>query len=526
MGSRDTRAASEGGLGAITRRELLALMGAGAASLALSRTSWAQDVGGGRRRPNIVLILADDLGYAELGVQGCGDIPTPNIDSIAQNGTRFTSGYVSCPICAPTRAGLMTGRYQQRFGFETNPGPEAYADPKFGLPREQTTLAERLKGLGYATGMFGKWHLGYRPELQPTQRGFDEFLGFLSGANDYLAGGRRSDRILRGTEIVDEPEYLTDAFAREAVSFIDRHAQEPFLLYLPFNAVHAPLQASDPYLQRFPDIADPNRRTYAAMTAALDDAVGRVLSKLRERGLEEDTLIFFLSDNGGPTSQTTSSNLPLRGYKGQTYDGGIRIPFMAQWKGHLPAGKVSDHPVIALDIHPTVIAAVGESADPAWRLDGVNLLPYLSGEATGTPHEVLYWRFHQQRAIRQGEWKLVRGNQSATWELYNLADDIGEQHDLAAREPERVRELTTAWDAWNAELMDPLWVRQDARTQGGGGRGAGGSQLEQRFRQLDRNGDGKLTADELRQPGLFQRLDQNGDGSVTLDEARAALGNR
>lgn len=519
MGSRDAIGASERTWGTLTRREFLALLGAGAASLLLPRRSWAQALQRGRRRPNIVVILADDLGYAELGVQGCRDIPTPNIDSIARNGTRFTSGYVSCPICAPTRAGLMTGRYQQRFGFETNPGPEQYADPKFGLPREQTTLAERLKGLGYATGMVGKWHLGYRPELQPTQRGFDEFFGFLSGANDYVPGGRRMDRVLRGTEVVHESEYLTDAFAREAVAFIGKHAQEPFFLYLPFNAVHAPLQAIDPYLQRFPNAADPNRRIYAAMTAAMDDAVGRVLGKLREHGLEENTLVFFLSDNGGPTPQTTSSNLPLRGYKGQTYEGGIRVPFMVQWKGHLPEGKVSGAPVIALDIYPTALAAAGATVDPTWKLDGVNLLPYLSGQSVGTPHETLYWRFQRQRAIRQGEWKLVRGNRSAAWELYNLADDIGEQHDLAAREPGKVRELTAAWEAWNAELMDPLWVRQDGRTQTGGG------QIERRFRQLDRNGDARLTPDEL--PGQrFRRFDTSHDGVVTLDEARAALGNR
>jgi arylsulfatase A-like enzyme len=371
--------------------------------------------------------------------------------------------------------------------------------------------------------MFGKWHLGYRPELQPTQRGFDEFFGFLSGANNYLAHARRRgprNPVLRGTEVVDEPEYLTDAFAREAAGFIDRHAREPFFLYLPFNAVHGPLQASEPYLGRFPQIEDQTRRTYAAMTAAMDDAVGRVLGKLREHGLEEETLIFFLSDNGGPTPQTTSSNLPLRGYKGQTYEGGIRVPFMVQWKGRLPAGKVSGTPVIALDIHPTVVAAAGEAIDPAWQLDGMDLLPHLSGDGKGVPHEVLYWRFHQQRAIRQGDWKLVVASGAPTWELYNLAEDIGEQNDLAAQRPDKVRELTAMWEAWNAELMDPLWVRQDGRTQTGGGR------LERRFRQLDRNGDGKLTIEELPRQGLFQRLDADGDGSVALDEARVGLGAR
>ena len=446
--------------------------GYAAAALVLGRERRAKSTSA--QRDNVIVILADDLGYGELGVQGCQDIPTPHIDSIAHNGTRFTSGYVSCPVCAPTRAGLMTGRYQQRFGFETNPGPEEYADAKFGLPREEVTLAEKLRDLGYATGMVGKWHLGYRTELQPTQRGFDEFFGFLSGATDYLPGARRGGRILRGTEVVDEPEYLTDAFAREAVSFIDRHAQQPFFLYLAPNAVHGPLQATEQYLQRFANIEDMKRRTYAAMTAAMDDAIGRVLDRLRQHNLEENTLIFFLSDNGGPTPVTTSRNGPLRGHKGQVYEGGIRVPFMVQGKGRIAAGKVYDAPVIALDVHPTVLAAVGESINPQWRIDGVNLLPYLLGERSNPPHDTLYWRFRTQRAIRQGEWKLVMSGRPGAWELYNLAEDIGEQRDLAAQEPDKVREMAAAWEAWNSELMEPLWERQTGRRRGAGVRNRAG----------------------------------------------------
>ena len=334
------------------------------------------------RPPNILIILADDMGYAEMGCQGNKDVPTPNIDSLAKNGVRFTSGYVSCPICAPTRAGLMTGRYQQRFGFETNPGPEAYADEKFGLPRSETTLAERLKAAGYVTGMFGKWHLGYQPDLQPTARGFDDFFGFLSGANNYLPNTRRGaarNPILRGTQTVEEQEYLTDAFGREAVAFIEKHREKPFFVYLPFNAVHAPMEAIEKYLKRFDAIQDSKRRTFAAMLSAMDDNIGRVLETLRKHQLEERTLIFFLSDNGGPTPQTTSSNVPLRGYKGQVLEGGIREPFIIQWKGHVPAGKVDDRPVIQLDIHPTAVAAAGQTISPDWKLDGVNLLPYLTG---------------------------------------------------------------------------------------------------------------------------------------------------
>lgn len=412
------------------------------------------------RKPNIVVIVADDLGYGELGVQGCKDLPTPNIDSIARNGVRFTSGYVSCPVCSPTRAGLMTGRYQQRFGHEFNPGPADRADPQFGLSLDEVTLPERLKSLGYATGMFGKWHLGYNPEFHPLKRGFDEFLGFLGGAHPYLPGaGGKGGAILRGTEPVTETSYLTEAFAREAVAFIERHREEPFFVYLPFNAVHAPLQAAEKYLSRFGSIQDQKRRTFAAMLSAMDDAVGSVLQKLRDAKLDDNTLIFFVSDNGGPTPQTSSRNDPLRGHKGQVLEGGIRVPFLVQWKGHVPAGKVYDKPVIALDIHPTAVAAAGAKIAAEAKLDGVDLLPYLTGKSKGARHDRLFWRFGGQSAVRMGDWKLVKFGESSA-QLYNLAEDIGEQNDLAAKEPDKLKELQTAYDAWNAQLMAPRWKRQ------------------------------------------------------------------
>jgi arylsulfatase A-like enzyme len=408
------------------------------------------------RSPNIVLIVADDLGYGELGIQGCKDIPTPNIDGIARRGVRFTNGYVSCPVCSPTRAGLLTGRYQQRFGHEFNPGHEQTPDPNFGLPRTETTLAERLKTLGYATGMVGKWHLGFRPDLQPTRRGFDEFFGFLGGAHNYLNRERGAIRILRGTVPTPEREYLTDALAREAVDFIGRHRHEPFFLYLPFNAVHAPLQATQRYLARFRAIPDPQRRTFAAMLSAQDDAVGRVLMAIRQAGLEDDTLIFYHSDNGGPTAQTSSSNFPLRGHKAQVLEGGIRIPFLMQWTGHLPAGQVYDHPVISLDIHPTAVAAAGGIIPPLPRLDGVNLIPYLTGKISDRPHEHLFWRFGRQGAVREGQWKLVRlpGQEP---QLFNLRRDIREMNDLSRVEPGKLRSLEAAYQAWNAELAEPRW---------------------------------------------------------------------
>ena len=486
------------------------------------------------RSPNIVLILADDMGYAEMGTQGNTDVPTPNIDSLAKQGVRFTSGYVSAPLCAPTRAGLMTGRYQQRFGFETNPGPEDYADEKFGLPRSEPTIAERLKSSGYVTGMFGKWHIGYKPELQPTARGFDKFFGFLSGASNYLPVGRRGgsrNPILRGTQPVAEQAYLTDAFGREAVAFIEKHRASPFFLYLPFNAVHAPLEASEKFRRQFDAIKDPNRRTFATMLAAMDDNIGRVLDALRKHGLEEQTLVFFISDNGGPTPQTTSSNVPLRGYKGHLLEGGIREPFIIQWKGHLPAGTVDDRPVIQLDVLPTAMAAAGLTISPDWKLDGVNLLPYLRGEQTGLPHETLYWRFQDQYAIRRADWKLVQTRTDSTPRLYNLAKDIGESTDLADKEPAKLKELGDAWAAWNAQLAAPGWRRQDAQTQGRGGRGGqqpggrAGASLEARFRQFDKSGDGKLTPDEV--PGrLFTQMDTNKDGVVTMEEARTFYAGR
>jgi arylsulfatase A-like enzyme len=437
------------------RREFLVTAGAALSPLA----------GQTGQRPNIVVILADDLGWGDLGVQGGTEIPTPNIDSIAKQGVRFTNGYVSCPVCSPTRAGLMTGRYQQRFGHEFNPGPVQQAEANFGLPLSETTLPQRLKAAGYATGLVGKWHLGYKPEYHPLRRGFDEYFGFLGGAHSYVdARADALNPILRGADPVDEKEYLTDAFAREAVSFIQRHQGRPFFLYAAFNAVHNPLQAPEKYTSRFAHIADPRRRTYAGMLSALDDAVGRILTALREAGLERNTLVFFLSDNGGPTLVTTSKNGPLREYKGTVYEGGIRVPFFLKWPAHIPAAKVYDHPVIALDIHPTCTAAAGLTDKPPKPLDGVDLVPFLTGKRTGAPHDALYWRFGERRAIRQGDWKLVMNGEST--ELFNLRNDIGEQNNLAAAQPARVKELQASYQAWNAQLMEPLWARGGAGRRG------------------------------------------------------------
>lgn len=410
-----------------------------------------------RRRPNVVIILADDLGYADVGFHGCKDIPTPHIDSLAAGGVRCASGYVSAPVCSPMRAGLMTGRYQQRFGYEFNPGPIQRASPKYGVPLDEAMLPALMKKQGYVTGIVGKWHLGIRKEYHPMRRGFDSFFGFLHGSHSYVDSRADSlNPIVAGYETVEEKAYLTNAFTREAVAFIDRHHGRPFLLYLAYNAVHGPLQAPQRYLERFPEIGNERRRTYAAMLSCMDDGVGRVLDAIRRHGLEGDTLIFFLSDNGGPPQANASRNDPLRGIKGTTYEGGIRVPFVVQWKGHLPAGKVYDHPVISLDILPTAMAAGRGRLPEGKTLDGVNLLPYLAGERTSPPHETLYWRIGDRQAIRHGHLKLVCEGRSP-WELYNLANDIGEATDLADHQPAAVTKLEEKYADWSNRLADPLW---------------------------------------------------------------------
>lgn len=339
-----------------------------ALGLALSA---ATALAAGSAKPNVIIILADDLGYGDLGFQGCLDIPTPRIDSLARNGVRCTNGYVTGANCSPTRAGLLTGRYQQRFGHEFNPAETR--NERFGLPIFETTIADRLKAAGYVTGIVGKWHLGFDRRYHPLERGFDEFFGFLGGSHPYFPG--RGPAIYRGTRAVGEQEYLTDAFGREAVSFITRHKDQPFFLYLAFNAVHLPKQATDDRLARFASITDPARRNYAAMLAALDLAVGKVLDTVRSERLEEKTLIFFLSDNGGPTRMggiNGSRNEPLRGSKRTTLEGGVRVPFVVQWKGKIPVGTVYEEPVIQLDILPTALAAAEVGIRPEWHLDGVD----------------------------------------------------------------------------------------------------------------------------------------------------------
>jgi arylsulfatase A-like enzyme len=436
------------------------------------------------RPPNIVMIVGDDMGYADIGVHGSKDIPTPNIDALARGGVRFTDAYVTGPHCSPTRAALLTGRYQQRFGHEVNMGPEA--GPNGGLPLSETTMADRLKAAGYRTALFGKWHLGSNERLHPLSRGFDEFYGFLGGEHSYFESSPNDKNPLyEGRTPVEANGYLTDVLTDRAVAFIKREKSRPFFLYLAYNAVHTPMHAPEEYLARFKGIADDQRRTYAAMMSAMDDGIGRTLDALRAEGLDENTLIFFFSDNGGPTMPGTTingaANAPLRGSKRQTWEGGIRVPFMIRWKGRLPEGTIDSRPIIQLDVLPTALAAVGVEPKAEWKLDGVNLVPYVTGQRQGTPHEALYWRLFAHLAIRKGPWKLVKTMEGPLLvsdtanpdlsgaQLFNLANDIGEQNDLAATNPAKVKELADDWLRWSREMAKPLW------SPGAGGRGRGGA---------------------------------------------------
>lgn len=421
------------------------------------------------KSPNIIIILADDLGYADVGFNGCLDIPTPGIDRIASNGVVCTNGYVSFAVCGPSRAGLITGRYQDRFGFSRNI-LLAPKDSTMGIPPGEETLAALLKRAGYKTGILGKWHLGAHPSQHPNVKGFDEFFGFLEGGHRYLPkewdlnditeaksqyDGYRT-KMIRNNGIVEETEYLTDALSREAVDFVKRNSSQPFLLYLAYNAPHAPMQATEKYLARFSSIVDEKRRTYAAMVSAVDDGVNNLLNTLKYLKLEENTIVFFLSDNGGPTDVNASTNKPLRGNKGDFYEGGIRVPFAVQWKGVLEAGTKYHQPVISLDIFSTMAALV--KMKPKNEIDGVNLIPFLTGKKPGAPHDALFWRGSNSEkwAVRTPDDKMVIINAAA--QLYDSKIDIGETNNLLEINPQKAQQLQYMLNQWKKLLIPPAFL--------------------------------------------------------------------
>jgi len=414
-------------------------------------------------RPNILILYADDLGYADLGVMGNREVATPNIDSLAANGAHFTTSYVSACVCSPSRAALMTGRYQQRFGFDANAdGSSTPPDKPKGLDLAQKTIADRFESLGYATGIVGKWHLGCEtPEYLPNARGFDEFYGLLPHGIAKKKDGKPVPIYRNATE-ADQPADLTVALGKEAEAFIGRHKHEPWMLYCAFTAVHGPYAAPDEYARRLSHVSQAGRRGYLAMLACLDDVIGGILRTLRDNGLEENTLVFFASDNGGPGAP--AKNGVFRGTKWTLWEGGVRSPIFVQWKGRIPGGRTLAPPVTQIDWLPTALAAAGATIDPAWKLDGVDLLPLLEGTVDSLPARPLFWRFGVQYAVRQGDWKLVKAAADMQPALFNLTEDPGETHDLTASEPGRVAELQALWDSWNAANDPPRWI--DARWNG------------------------------------------------------------
>ena len=450
-----------------------------AALLALGSRGAAQSP-----KPNIVVLFADDLGYGSVSWYG-SEIPTPHIDSIAENGVGFTSGYVTAPVCNPSRPALMTGRYQQRWGKELN----SQAVPPVGaarksLPMSETSLATALKRQGYATGAVGKWQLGTSDGYHPLDRGFDSFLGMPSGSrfvdpdwpNARIAPGHedsgdpdgtgRYRGLLRGRERVPMDDYLTDLLGGEGVSFIERHKDEPFFLYLAFHAPHGPIQTIDKYYERFPAIENETERIYAAMISALDDAVGSVLAELRSHDLEDRTLVFFVSDNGAAKQSDVDGkrNAPLIGHKRNLYEGGIRVPYLLQWKGRLDGGKRYSHPVSSLDIFPTALAAAGVESAAELVLDGVNLLPFLEDAREGAPHDHLVWRSGPNSAVRQGPWKLLQSREGLT-RLYNVEEDLGESADLSGKHPQRVKELKEVLKRWGVDKVDPRKGTRKVKTK-------------------------------------------------------------
>jgi len=442
--------------------------------------------------PNIIVVVADDLGLADVSLYGTRT-PTPNIDRIGQGGVVFRQGYVTAPLCSPSRAGLITGRYQQRFGFEHN-ARDAPDGGGTGLPEGETTLAEDLKGAGYRTGLVGKWHLGVGDRDYPTNRGFNEFFGFVAGATDYIDPDLpnvrslkrehfaahldipepelpglflsfprvKGSQILRGEkkEVVDNyDKYLTDELGREAVDFVTRHRDEPFFLYLAFNAPHSPFQVTRKYYDRFLDKPSEIDRVYSGMVSAMDDAVGAVLDALEGLGLADNSLVVFLGDNGcAAYFPGVCSCEPVSGGKGTYYEGGVRVPFLLRWPARIEAGKSVETPVSSLDILPTVLAAAGIEAQPNRALDGRDLLPYLAGEASGSAHGMLAWRNAPAAAVRLGDFKLIKPDQDgAVGFLYDLASDPMERRDLAAERRDVVGLLEAAFLEWRGITVPPAW---------------------------------------------------------------------
>lgn len=414
-------------------------------------------------KPNFILIVADDLGFADLGLNGSTQIKTPNIDQLAKSGVTFSEAYVSSPVCSPSRAGILTGINQVRFGHDNNLGGNqpGFDAQYLGLPLTQKTLADKLKPLGYTNGIVGKWHLGYEKHFHPLKRGFDEFWGYTGGGHDYFnsspEGKGYKSPIECNYKTPDPISYITDDKGDECVDFIKRHRTEPFFLFASFNAPHAPMQATEKDLELYAHIKDVKRRTYAAMVHRLDINVGKIVGEVNQSGLEKNTVIIFISDNGGPVSSNSSLNAPYNGQKGILLEGGIHVPFIMKWPNQLPAGLIYHRPVTSLDITPTFLELAGRELHKDDQFDGVNIVPYILGKYEGVPHEELKWRFTISAAIREGEWKLIRLPDRLPM-LYNLSSDISEQNDIMLKNLDKTKELLEKLGKWDVTLPHPLFL--------------------------------------------------------------------
>lgn len=464
------------------------------------------------KRPNILLILADDLGKYDISTYGPGTIQTPNLDQLAKEGILFQNAYVTAPICSPSRAAMLTGKHQQRFGFETQPMefypsnfieyysgkhagflgdwkvvtepdyPAEWETGKQGIPLTEPNLAEIMQAAGYHTGIIGKWHLGYGRSQIPNNRGFNYQYGFYGAFSIYTptqkTNGypcyiqddfssryqwnmkRKSTAAIReNNKIIKEKEYLTFAIRDKTIRFLESNKDTNFFLYVAFNAPHVPFQAPQEYYDRFPDIADQNKRVYLAMISALDDAIGEILKKIRDLNLEENTLIYFLSDNGGASYTGATDNGPLKGGKLTYFEGGIRVPFILKWKDHLPAGETFLPAVSAMDIFNTTITQTGIALPESYQTDGTDLIAYITDSCPiDHRHEKLYWRADHIYAIRAGEWKLILSTRDHWLHLYNLSTDQSEKIDLRNEKPELIEELRNYFEGWDRELPSkPLW---------------------------------------------------------------------
>jgi len=483
------------------------------------------------KQPNVIMIFTDDHGYADFSCQGVfDDVRTPNIDRLAEGGVRMTDGYCTAPQCVPSRGGLLSGQYQNKFGLESNNHKDANVMKQFA---ELETLPERLKTAGYATGMAGKWHLGPGEEI--ADHGFDHFYYRNSGRPATANIG------LDGTDVplgqYPSKVYHLDACSDVACSFIERHQNKPFFFYLAYRAPHVPLDATEKYLKRFPGEMPERRRKALAMLSAVDDGVGRIFQTLEKCGIAENTIIWVVGDNGAPLKihkrdapgggpgWDGSLNDPMNGEKGMLSEGGIRVPFVVYWKGTIPGGQVYSHPVISLDMAATANALAGLPDAP--ELDGVNLMPYLTGENTGAPHEALCWRWESQSAIRKGQWKYLRCDDREY--LFDMENDFEESRNLIQAHPEKAQQLLAELEGWAGTLQPPGI---------GALRSEKSSRSANRFFDwyLDGKGDASTPpADGKRKPPqqkepvtdkkkgpsdvqLFEKRDRNKDGQVTLAE--------